>query len=130
VVDLLLEGPVELALVGTHVEDGFEALRREVGRRYLPNRIVAMADPGGGDGGAASLPLLAGKTPVNGKAALYICRNFACQSPITDPAEAAGALAANGGASPEGRRRLIGRRLAAHATPEGTAAYAARPTRW
>ena len=31
-----------------------------------------------------SHPLLVGKTPVNPKAALYICKNFACDAPITD----------------------------------------------
>ena len=126
VVDLLLEGPVELVLVGAPGEASFEAMRREVGRRYLPNRIVAMADAAAGEGGGAGLPLLAGKTPANGKAALYICRSFACQTPIIDPAEAAAALAGGAGVAPVGRRSTIGRRLAGRATPEGTAAYAAR----
>ena len=125
-VDLLLEGPVELALVGAPGEAGFEALRREVGRRYVPNRIVAMADPSLGDGGAAGLPLLAGKTLVDGRAALYVCRHFACRAPLTDPAEAAAALANGAGAPAAGRRSLIGRRLPGQATPEGSAAYAAR----
>jgi uncharacterized protein YyaL (SSP411 family) len=44
VVDLLLEGPVELALIGTPGEATFEALRREIGRHYLPNRIIAHCD--------------------------------------------------------------------------------------
>ncbi|HEY7676106.1 MAG TPA: thioredoxin domain-containing protein, partial [Candidatus Methylomirabilis sp.] len=125
-VDLLLEGPLELALVGAPGEAGFEALRREVGRRYVPNRIVAMANPAGGDGGAAGLPLLAGKTLVHGKAALYLCRHFACQAPITDPAEVCAALASGAGAAPGGRRNVIGRPLPAGATPEGSAARAAR----
>ncbi len=126
VVDLLLEGPVELALVGTPGETGFEALRREVGRCHVPNRIVAMADPTTAGWGDSALPLLAGKTLANGKAALSVCRNFACETPITDPAAVADALAAQAGAPREGRRSLIGSLLAGHATPEGTAAYAAR----
>ncbi|MNN99261.1 hypothetical protein D3C81_2188530 [compost metagenome] len=33
----------------------------------------------------ALLPLTTGKDPVAGKAAVYICENFACQAPVTDP---------------------------------------------
>ncbi len=47
VVDFLLEGPVELALVGTPGAAGFEALRGALARRFLPNRIVAHHDPAG-----------------------------------------------------------------------------------
>jgi hypothetical protein len=55
--DLLLEGPVELALVGEASER--DALRAEVARHYLPNRIVALHDPAHG---TSDLPLVAGKT--------------------------------------------------------------------
>ena len=125
-VDLLLEGPVELALIGTPGEDGFEALRRAVGRQYVPNHILGMANLDGRDPEAPRLPLLAGKTVVEGKPALYVCRNFACQAPITDPDLVAAALSAHWGAVRAGRRTLIGSLLAGHGTAEGTAAYAAR----
>jgi hypothetical protein len=90
VVDLLMEGPVELALVGSPGEMGYEALHMEVGRHYLPNRIIARHDPTEGD--SPDFPLLMGKGLVDGRAALYVCRNFTCQAPITDPAQAAKAL--------------------------------------
>ena len=62
VVDLLLEGPVELAFVGPPAAGPRGAARARWRRRYLPNRIVGHHDPGAGD--ADALPLLAGKTPV------------------------------------------------------------------
>jgi aryl-alcohol dehydrogenase-like predicted oxidoreductase len=89
-VDLLLGGPVELAFVGAPADAGLEALRREAGRHSLPNRIVAHHDPAEG---ATAHPLLAGKTLVEGRAALYVCRDFACRRPVTQPGEVAAVLA-------------------------------------
>jgi uncharacterized protein YyaL (SSP411 family) len=39
------------------------------------------------------VPLLAGRDLVDGAAAAYVCRNFACQLPVTDPAVLRAALA-------------------------------------
>ena len=89
VVDLLLRGPVELALIGSPAEPGYETLRADVNRRYLPNRIIAHHDPQGPD---PDHPLTKGKSLVQGKAALYVCRNFSCQAPITEPARIEAAL--------------------------------------
>ncbi|OLD75142.1 MAG: hypothetical protein AUG95_00710 [Nitrospirae bacterium 13_1_20CM_4_62_6] len=131
VAELLMNGPVELALVGRPGEAGFEALRAEINRFYLPNRIIAHHDP---EGPATRHPLLLGKGLVQGKAALYLCRNFTCQTPITDPAGVAAAFT-RGDADGQTRapadsaahpRALQGTRLAGHATPGGTGAYAVR----
>jgi uncharacterized protein YyaL (SSP411 family)/aryl-alcohol dehydrogenase-like predicted oxidoreductase len=144
VADFLLEGPVELALVGTPGEAGFEALRQEVGRRYLPNRIVAHHDPAANRivayhdpaanriiahhdpaaGPPVDLPLIRGKGLVDGKAALYVCRNFACRAPVTDPAGVERALAERGAETAEEVRTGIAARRTGRATPEGTAARA------
>jgi uncharacterized protein YyaL (SSP411 family)/aryl-alcohol dehydrogenase-like predicted oxidoreductase len=122
VVDLLLEGPVELAFVGRPGASDLEALRREVGRHYLPNRIVEHGNPSGDD---ATFPLLAGKGLVDGRSALYVCRNFACRRPVTEPAEVPAALADQGsGASAPHQTLAV--RLPGTATAEGTGAYAAR----
>ncbi len=112
VVDLLLEGPVELALVGKPDSADLEALRRVVARHFLPNRIEAVVDPDRPDEGTA-LPLERGKSLVDGKAALYICRDYACLAPITDPAEAASTLASLKGALSE---RVISARTEGGAT--------------
>ncbi len=120
VVDLLLEGPVELAFVGPD-DDGMAALRREVARRYLPNRIVGHHDP---RSGSSDLPLLAGKGAVDGRAALYVCRDFACQRPVIDATSVDDAL----GSAATGSRssRLAAAAVTGSATPEGTAACVAR----
>jgi hypothetical protein len=124
VVDLLLRGPVELALIGSPAEAGYEALRAEVNRRYLPNRIIARHDPQGPD---PDHPLTKGKSFVKGKAALYVCRDFACRAPITEPAQIEAALAEQRQARKTGSpMSMKGTRLAGAATPARTAAYASR----
>ena len=92
VVDLLLEGPIEIALVGEPGEADYEALRQEIDMRYLPNRVLAHLDPAVASKEGLTLPLLEGKGRVNGKAALYLCYNFTCSSPITDPSQIGPAL--------------------------------------
>lgn len=124
VVDLFLEGSVELALIGAPREAEYEALRREVGRHYLPNRIIAHHNPTEGD--PPDFPLLRGKRLVDGRAALYVCRNFACQAPITDPAQAAELLDGAARRGPGGKRSAVGSFLHGSATEAGTTAYAKR----
>jgi len=121
VADFLMEDPLELALLGAPGETAYRALAREIGRRYLPNRILAHHDPAAEP--APALPLLAGKGPVEGGAALYVCRHFACQAPVTDPAGVEAALA---GRPAEAARTGIATRRPGRATAEATAAAAQR----
>ena len=85
VVDFLLEGPLEIALVGRSGDKAFDELLREVNKHYLPNRILAYQNLSPPEKTVSpSHELLKGKGLVDGKPAVYICRNFTCQKPITD----------------------------------------------
>ncbi|HEX7766275.1 MAG TPA: aldo/keto reductase, partial [Nitrospira sp.] len=125
VVDFLTEGPVELAFVGGGQQGGAQALYRAVAEEYLPNRIIASTESNGG----STLPLLREKSIVVGQPALYICRNFSCQHPVTDPKAVAEALRVNrsGAGTATGRTETLlrGAQLSGHATVQGTAAHAA-----
>jgi uncharacterized protein YyaL (SSP411 family) len=89
--DFHLAATVEIALVGPDRE-GLAPLAREVFSRFLPNRVVAaMAPPDAQT--ADGIPLLRGRDAVEGKAAAYVCRNYACELPTTDAAVLAGQLA-------------------------------------
>jgi uncharacterized protein YyaL (SSP411 family) len=88
--DFHLAAPVEIALVGP-TRESLAPLAREVFARFLPNRVVAaMAPPLAGT--ADGIPLLEGRDAVEGKAAAYVCRNYACELPTTDPAALASQL--------------------------------------
>ena len=125
VVDLLAEGPIELALVGTANDPGLEALQLAVRAVFLPHRVIASSD---GTGTPSNHPLLAGKGLVAGKSALYICRNFSCQRPIIDPQEVPEALLSAARRTDQTTQQTLlqGAALPGSASPEGTARYVAR----
>jgi len=70
-----------------------EELRRAAVDRYRPNTVYAFA-AGPADPALERVPLLAGKSLVGGRAAAYVCENFACRAPVTEPAELREALSA------------------------------------
>jgi uncharacterized protein YyaL (SSP411 family)/aryl-alcohol dehydrogenase-like predicted oxidoreductase len=123
--DFLTEGPIELALVGRKEDPGFAVMEEAMREVYLPNRIIAISHRV--DDGSAH-PLLAGKTTIEGRSALYICRNFSCQQPLTDPVAAASALREISRRSVPSteRKTLRAQVLQGCATIEGSARYAAR----
>jgi uncharacterized protein YyaL (SSP411 family) len=52
---------------------------------YRPYQVVALAAPDD-QVAASTLPLLADRTSQDGRATAYVCQQFVCQSPVTDPA--------------------------------------------
>ncbi|HSF09511.1 MAG TPA: aldo/keto reductase, partial [Nitrospirales bacterium] len=127
VIDFLLRGPVEMALVGIPGDKEYNQLRSAVNTCFVPYRIVAYRQELESE---SSHPLLAGKTLVNGKAALYICKNFACQVPLTDPQSVPAALSHPQEISPssegEPLQALTSHGIPGKATPQGTGTYVAR----
>jgi uncharacterized protein len=76
-------GPVrEVAIVGARNHIQTSQLAETVYRRYLPNKIVVVADPNDRTLTAA-LPLLKGKGLVGGEPAAYVCQNYSCKAPVT-----------------------------------------------
>ncbi len=125
VIDFLTEGPVELAIVASKSLDELRAVREAVAQCYLPNRVVAT----GLTGQPSALPLLKNRSAVSNTATLYVCRNYSCRRPITDPRDIAEALTKELITTSTHRsepKLLQGAALSGHATTEGTAAYASR----
>jgi uncharacterized protein YyaL (SSP411 family) len=55
---------------------------------YLPNSIIMLHTEGPDKASLEKIaPYIKQQTPINGKAAAYICNNYVCGSPITSPAK-------------------------------------------
>ena len=88
--DYSLGKPRQIVIAGKIDNVGTKTLVREVHRHFLPNTILVLAD------GAEGQKYLGEKneairamTMVAGKAAAYVCENFTCKTPVTDPKQLA-----------------------------------------
>ena len=90
--DFQLDDPVQIAIVGDPSAEDTQAALRAVDSQFVPNKILALLRPSEDAEGLAAAPLLRGKTPLNGAAAVYLCENYTCQAPMADPEEVKKAL--------------------------------------
>jgi hypothetical protein len=65
-----------VALVG----DELRPLERVVRESFRPHLVLAGGEPDG-------VPLLEGRTVVEGRPTAYVCEQFACRAPVTEPGE-------------------------------------------
>jgi uncharacterized protein YyaL (SSP411 family) len=91
-VDFALGPSGEIVLAGESGARDVRAMLGEVRRRYLPRHVVLLNAPGEARILHAIAPALRAQGPVDGRAAAYVCENFACKSPVTDPAALASLL--------------------------------------
>ncbi len=84
--DTLLHASQEVAIIGRPKMDDTRALLAVINRHYLPHIVVALAEP---DDAIlqAHIPLLSERPQRGNKATAYVCQNYACQQPTTEPAE-------------------------------------------
>jgi uncharacterized protein len=86
--DLSLASPRQIVIAGEPESADTRALLAEVHRHFIPNKVLLLAD--GGEGQRyleEKLEALRGMKPVDRKAAAYLCENFTCKAPVTDPKE-------------------------------------------
>jgi uncharacterized protein YyaL (SSP411 family) len=84
VAEAALAGPLEVAVTGP----ADDPRTRELHRTALLSPVPAVVATGSG------VPLMEGRTPVDGSPAAYVCRDFACRMPVTDPDALRGELSA------------------------------------
>jgi uncharacterized protein len=101
VAEAVVSGPAEIAVVGPAGDARTGALHRMALLAAPPGAVIALGNGGeggkGGEGGAERPdgqeseshppfpPLLTGREPIAGAPAAYVCREFACRMPVTDP---------------------------------------------
>jgi uncharacterized protein YyaL (SSP411 family) len=78
----------EVALVGASAGDGLGELAAVVRSGFRPYVVVA-----GGPEGTERPELMLERSAVSGRPAAYVCENFACRQPVTEPDDLAAALA-------------------------------------
>jgi uncharacterized protein YyaL (SSP411 family) len=77
--DCAVKEPLEIVVAGERDDAGTQALLQVLRDVYLPEAAVLFNQAG--DSGRQG--------PVGGRAAAYVCKNHACQAPVTDPRDLA-----------------------------------------
>jgi hypothetical protein len=80
---------VEVAIVGEPLAQDTRALLAVALGPHHPGRVVALSPTPAG----SVVPLLRGRERLEDRATAYVCRDFACQRPVTDAAALAEQLA-------------------------------------
>jgi uncharacterized protein YyaL (SSP411 family) len=91
VLELCRSPALEVVSVGVSGSAELEQLLAEASNVYLPDALWVVTPPDS-ERNDRTLSILRGKTLVRNAPALYLCRNFSCNAPITDPGEVAAAL--------------------------------------
>ena len=79
-------GTTQIVIVGPHARDDTQRLYACVRARFLPCAVRILVDPEADQTDLMSLlPFVAPMTMVNEKATAFVCTNFACQAPVTEP---------------------------------------------
>ncbi len=89
VVDRLEADPVEIAIAGDAGSDTDALVRAAHGEALRNLVIVGVRAEDGDPHPSLPSPLLQGRGPVDGRPAAYVCRNYACGLPATEPGEVA-----------------------------------------
>ncbi len=77
----LLESTLQIVIMGEQNASDTEALKKEVYRHCLPNRVLQIVPPG------KELPKshpASGKTAIEGQATAYVCLGQSCSLPVTE----------------------------------------------
>jgi uncharacterized protein YyaL (SSP411 family) len=77
--------PRQVVVAGDRQSADTEALVAEVRRRFLPDTLLLVADETSRAALARWNPAVGRMHPIEGKAAAYVCENFACREPVTEP---------------------------------------------
>jgi len=91
--DYSLSKPRQIVIAGRKDAPETKTLLREVNTHFLPKTVLCLADGAEGQKylGEQNEAVRA-MSPIDGKPAAYVCENFTCKAPVTDPRELAALL--------------------------------------
>ncbi len=82
VLEAVADGPRQVAVVGRPDDPACTDLLRSALGLTTPGAVLAV-----GDGQTATVPLLADRPLIDGRPTAYVCQDFVCDLPVTDPAD-------------------------------------------
>jgi uncharacterized protein YyaL (SSP411 family) len=83
--DATITEPFQIVVAGPMDDRVAHDLLRVIRRNYLPNKVVLRADGAEGQTWLTEqVEAIRQMHPVDGKSAAYVCRNFACELPVTE----------------------------------------------
>ncbi|MEX2189959.1 MAG: thioredoxin domain-containing protein, partial [Bacteroidota bacterium] len=83
--DFSLSKPKQIIIAGKAGDPHTARLLNEVHSRFIPNKIILLADGGKGQEVLASyIPFLQSVTMLNGRSTAYICEDYACKLPTSE----------------------------------------------
>jgi uncharacterized protein len=82
-----MAGPsLEIVIAGDLQDSGTQRMLARLYSSFVPNKVVLLHPDGEAAQAIEELaPFTREQQRVAGKATAYVCRNFACQAPVTDP---------------------------------------------
>ena len=87
----------QIVIVGEPDAPDTRALERVVAARYLPFAVRLRVSPGDEQARLAErLPFVGALRQIDGRPTAYVCSDFTCREPVTDPARLDGQLAGTG----------------------------------
>ena len=78
--DYVLSHPREIAIVGDPGAADTQALLDVCANGYRPHQVIAVGD-------STDVPLLQERGQIEGRATVYVCVDFVCRRPVTEPEE-------------------------------------------
>ena len=79
-----LSEPRQIVIAGERDQPDTQSMVRALYTRFVPNRILLLADAATREALSKWIPSLPSMHEVEGRAAAYACKNYTCQLPVTE----------------------------------------------
>jgi hypothetical protein len=85
--DFSLSKPAQIIIAGSVTDRHTRLLLKEIHSHFIPNKILILADAGDGQAFFSGfIPFVGTLKTIDGQPTAYVCENYACQLPTSNPA--------------------------------------------